>query len=225
MNRYDQIQAKARDIAGNIHTDPAARDAMADDLIKLIGMMIDATGKHLAVHGESEMNDVSGWEFETDHEDTPESEAERRAEFEADQQYEMITARSMYLTGVQMQSDAHTITVESTNPVVDLDRYHRVTGNEWCVCGHSPNSHRTDERGTYCAGVLDNRQACQGGSCTGFVAKLSEPVWTHVDRRPENLRVASVESVRCESVGQLGYRCTLPTDHLGEHRAEWVRWL
>lgn len=29
---------------------------------------------------------------------------------------------------------------------------------------------------------------------------------------------------RCPSVGQLGYQCTLPTDHPGEHRAEWTLW-
>ncbi|AKA61720.1 hypothetical protein SEA_YDN12_53 [Streptomyces phage YDN12] len=57
MNRWDEIQGLARDIASNIHAEPAARDAMANDLIKLCGAMINAVGKGVAVEGESSMND------------------------------------------------------------------------------------------------------------------------------------------------------------------------
>lgn len=35
MNRWDEIQATARDIASNVHADPAARDATADDGLQL----------------------------------------------------------------------------------------------------------------------------------------------------------------------------------------------
>lgn len=40
MNRYDEIQAMARDIASNIHADSEKRNAMADDLIRLCSLMI-----------------------------------------------------------------------------------------------------------------------------------------------------------------------------------------
>lgn len=51
MNRWDEIQAVARDVATNIHTDPDKITAMADDLIRLCGLMIDAVGKGVACDG------------------------------------------------------------------------------------------------------------------------------------------------------------------------------
>lgn len=57
MNRWDAIQACARDIASNVHDDPERITAMADDLIKLCGLMIKATGKVVAGQGESAMCD------------------------------------------------------------------------------------------------------------------------------------------------------------------------
>ena len=60
MNRHDEIQACARDIASNVHADPDERNAMADDLIKLIGLMINGVGKYVSVAGEVQMNEACG---------------------------------------------------------------------------------------------------------------------------------------------------------------------
>lgn len=47
MNRYDLILGLARDIATNVHADPAKRDAMADDLIKLCTAVASAVDLEL----------------------------------------------------------------------------------------------------------------------------------------------------------------------------------
>ena len=57
MNRWDEIQATARDCADWVCVDPADRDRMANDLIKLVGLMIQATGKGVAIAGEVAMNE------------------------------------------------------------------------------------------------------------------------------------------------------------------------
>lgn len=177
MNRHDAIQAQARDIASNIHADPELRDAMADGLIKLIGLMINATGKYVAGYGERKGNEVHDWIRDEDQ--TP----EEAAEFEAEQARDIAIYHGIYLTGERMQSEVDEIVAKCINPKVDLDRYHRVTGDEWCVCGHHPDSHIDG----ICIGLSHNKQACTPGPCQGFVAKLREPVWVHVDRRPVHL--------------------------------------
>lgn len=57
MNRWDKIQATARDAADWVCADPADRDRMAGDLIKLVALMIQATGKGVAIAGEVAMNE------------------------------------------------------------------------------------------------------------------------------------------------------------------------
>lgn len=57
MNRFDEIWAKARDIASHVHNDPILRNNLADELITLCGLMIQAVGKCVAAEGESSMND------------------------------------------------------------------------------------------------------------------------------------------------------------------------
>lgn len=57
MNRWDEIQATARDAADWVCADPADRDRMANDLIKLVGLMIQAAGKGVAIAGEVAMNE------------------------------------------------------------------------------------------------------------------------------------------------------------------------
>jgi len=160
MNRLDEIQAAARDIASNVHADPEARNKMADDLIKLIGLMIKATGKYVAGYGESSMNDAHDV-----------GEAEDAAKF-----------HGIYLTGEKMQSGSQWAMDESAG--ADLERYHRPTGHEWCVCGHHPDCHKDDA----CNGESVNGHACKGGECTEFRVKLTDPVWTHEDRRPPMFR-------------------------------------
>lgn len=57
MNRWDEIFGTARDVADWTATDPAQRDLMAADLIKLVGLMVQAVGKGVAIDGESSMDD------------------------------------------------------------------------------------------------------------------------------------------------------------------------
>lgn len=89
MNRWDEVQGLARDIASNVHADPAARDAMANDLIKLCGAMINAVGKGVAIDGESAMNDDDD------------------------------SAHARYLLGERIQSEADQATEHATNADLD----------------------------------------------------------------------------------------------------------
>ena len=114
MNRYDEIKAVARDIASNVHADPAKRDAMADDLIKLCAAMIAAVGKDVAVYGESGMNQAEDRE-------------------ETDLMY------GLYRTGERVQSAAREAEERAVN--TDLDRWSRPTPGDPCRCGHVPSVH------------------------------------------------------------------------------------
>lgn len=114
MNRWDEIQGLARDIASNVHVDLVKRDAMAGDLIKLCGLMIDAVGKGIAIDGESFMN-----MGESDDADA--------------------AAHAQYMVGERMQSAAQTAVTEAVS--ADLDRYTRATPGDPCVCGHVPSVH------------------------------------------------------------------------------------
>jgi hypothetical protein len=53
MDRLGEIQAKARDIAERTHTDPIARNMLANDLIQLVILVVTAVGKSVAVDAES----------------------------------------------------------------------------------------------------------------------------------------------------------------------------
>lgn len=126
MNRYDEIQMIARDIATNVHADPAKRDAMADDLIKLCTAIVSAVGKGIAVQGESNLSEANDTVFELDTESITYSDAElkrHQSEFEAEQTEAVIKAHGMYLTGEAIQDVADNVAGHSLNPQVDLDRY------------------------------------------------------------------------------------------------------
>lgn len=174
MNRFDEIKCKARDIASNVHADPEMRDAMADALVELIGLMVQCVGNAVAIEGESSMNDP----FYHDPEETPEEEAERRTSFETEQD----KAHNRYLIGESIQDEARR-TVESVKNS-DVERYHRITPGSSCRCGHVKSVHEAG----MCTGEIYNREPCKGGPCTDYVAYGGEPVWTHTDRRPAMLR-------------------------------------
>jgi len=123
VNRHDEIQAVARDIASNVHADPEARNRMADDLIKLVGLMLGGMGKYLATEGESQMNDVADWVFEPDPEEAPEETAERQSEFERERELDGSKFHGMYLTGEQIQDSARELVEKCQG--ADLERYHR----------------------------------------------------------------------------------------------------
>lgn len=194
MNRWDEIQGLARDIASNVHADPVARDAMADDLIKLCGAMINATGKVVACEGEAAMN-----MGESDDADA--------------------AAHARYLVGERIQDAAREAVEESTNPKVDLDRWTRPSPGDGCACGHVPSVH-VDGR---CTGEQYNREACKGGPCTGFVRREPTGGWRHVDRRPAALRRSGpVTVVVPDEPVQLGNPNPVDLSDFEPHRHNWV---
>lgn len=169
MNRHDLIQATARDIASNVHADPTARDRMADDLIKLCGLMINATGKYVSSYDEREMNDAC-------------DDAPGCGHVECD----IVQHRTMYATGERIMSSVDEIVAESTNPEVNLERWDESSLDPWCACRHHPDCH-TDAG---CNGETVNGKPCEGGPCTGFrpVPWPKTGGWTYEDRRPDALR-------------------------------------
>lgn len=98
MNRWDEIQGAARDIADWVCGDPADRNRMADDLIKLVCLVVQGVGKGVAIEGETSMNG-------------PDSEAE--------------AGGARYLVGEDIQNSASTVLEESSNAGCDLERYER----------------------------------------------------------------------------------------------------
>lgn len=96
MNRWDEINGVARDVADWVCTDPARRDQMAADLIKLVGLMVQATGKGVAIAGECAMND--------DQDGDP-------------------TNAARYLIGEDIQNGARKAVEESVD--ADIERYER----------------------------------------------------------------------------------------------------
>lgn len=171
MNRWDEIQGLARDIASNVHVDSVARDRMANDLIKLCGLMIDATAKGVAVDGESSMNGGDGGDGDT------------------------CSAYARYLTGERMQAAATEAVTEATT--ADLERWTRPTPGDPCVCGHVPSVHD----GRVCTGERFNGEACKGGPCQGYERRHPDVAWTPKDRRPAALRVrrAVTTTVSCSA--------------------------
>lgn len=109
MNRWDEIKASALDVAQHITQEPAKRDALADDLITLIGHMIAAAGKGLAVKAEGSMNDVYPC-------NDPECDcAENGCRDEFRQQH------TLYLAGEELQRAVSTVVDESVS--ANLARY------------------------------------------------------------------------------------------------------
>lgn len=169
MNRWDEVQATARNIASNVHADPVARNAMADDLIKLIGQMINATGKIVAIAGENQAN-------------------ESYDERQTDQGY------AIYMAGERIQTAADEAVDSATNPRVDLERWQRPTPGDPCRCGHVTSVHEDGP----CVGERHNNEPCKGGPCDGFVRRERTGGWTHTDRRPDGLKFAAVRAAEAD---------------------------
>jgi hypothetical protein len=172
VNRYDRIKCKARDIASHVHADPEARDTMADQLIELVGLMIDAVGKAVAIEGESAMNEADGYV-------EPGMSPEDAADAEREQREDATKAHNRYLIGEAMQNAASEVAGEAR--AVDVERYHRITPGSPCRCGHVRSVH---ESGEPCVGEQFNGEPCKDGPDHEFQAYGGEPVWQHVDRRP-----------------------------------------
>lgn len=200
VNRMDLIQATARDIASNIHSDPAAINALADQLIELIGQMINGVGKMVYSQGERDMNEAHGW---------IKPGGEDRAAFEREQRRAIQQAGTMMSTGGEIESAARSLADDCKNPEVDLDRWTRPDPGAWCLCGHSPKSHRSG----VCIGEDHNRRACYEGArrCTVFEPKPPSGGWTYQDRRPEALKTRDTVE---PSAG-----CTCDPGPEGRHRS------
>lgn len=193
MNRWDEIQGLARDIASNVHADPGARDAMADDLIKLCGAMIGAVGKVVAGAGESGANDAHDWVFEPNPE-SDEDPAAQRADFDAAQAAEVAQCNTLYIAGERVQDGAREAVDQASNARCDLDRWTRSSPGDGCRCGHVPKVHN----GGRCTGELWNHEPCKGGPCTGFVRREPSGGWRHVDRRPDALKFAALRAAEAD---------------------------
>lgn len=98
MNRWDEIQVKARQVVAPYVT-PDELPYMANDLIELIGLMIDAVGKGVAISGETGITEAGDDEVESEKQHT------------------------IYVTGEEIQRQA-THVVEKVK-TTDLERWNR----------------------------------------------------------------------------------------------------
>lgn len=112
MNHTDEIQATARRVADRYTTNPAQRDALADDLIKLVSLVVAAVGKDLAGHGERSMGELVDAEFQLDTESieySPFEEAVKEGEWEAERRSDLAVQHGLYLTGERIQEGARRV--------------------------------------------------------------------------------------------------------------------
>jgi hypothetical protein len=101
MNRWDEIKIKALEVASHLTTDTETRDRVAQGLVELTGLMIQATGKIVAGEGEVSANEY----------------------YAAGEPDEAGHAHSRYLTGESVQDASREIMDEVTS--ADLERYVR----------------------------------------------------------------------------------------------------
>lgn len=106
MNRYDEIKGAALDVAQHVTQDPKQRDAMACDLITLVGLMLGAVGKGVSVDGESGIRHCNDPECDC---------AVNGCDRDADM------AHTRYLTGEAIQTQADDVAGQSRT--ADLSRY------------------------------------------------------------------------------------------------------
>lgn len=126
MNRWDEIKGAALDVANHVTQDPAERDALADDLVILIGHMLSGVGKVMAVDGEGAMNSTNCNDPDCDCK-------ENGCEAEFRQQH------TLYLAGESMQEATEQVVAETG--ATDLPRWEDLADNKYgwnpkCrVCG------------------------------------------------------------------------------------------
>lgn len=119
MNRWDEIKGAALDVAQHVTQDPAARNAMADDLITLVGLMLGAVGKCIAIEGESDMGDARNAELPWG--DGPEPDPEAVAEAMSERAEDMVNAYTRYLTGEALLREADHVATRAHS--ADLERW------------------------------------------------------------------------------------------------------
>lgn len=129
MNRWDEIRAAALDSAQHVTGDPVGRDRLADDLIRLIGLMVGAVGKAVALQGEADIVDAHCSDPECDC-------AENGCKVDAE------GAHSRYLVGECMQDGSVSVVSQSVKSGCDIERW---GGDAWrprCrECGVRPVCH------------------------------------------------------------------------------------
>lgn len=160
MNRWDSLKGAALDVAQHVTQDPRQRDAMANDLITLVELMLSAVGKVAASEGETALNEAH--EMETPGDDaTP----EEVAEFQTDWREESASAHTRYLMGESIQRAAEEAGKEGRTADLarwaDMDRDYGKPGNRY---GWHPRCAHCGERGT-CNG--DRCWGCGDCDCNG----------------------------------------------------------
>lgn len=121
MNRWDRIRAEALTAADLLTPDAETREKVADSLIRLVGQMVAAVGKAVAVEGEGDVNDTLDWTYETDGNMSPENEANALASFEREQRAAVKSAHTRYRVGEEIQTGA--VEAVSEALAANLGRY------------------------------------------------------------------------------------------------------
>jgi hypothetical protein len=151
VNRWDEIKETALDAANWVSDDPYAREQMADELIKLVSLMIQATGKGVAVEGEGDIG-------QGDHT----CDDVGRCVGDCDQSEHDAKAHNRYLVGERIRDSARTALEEAV--AADLGRYGRsrsvprATLSDCCnptngLCGGSTTGSRCVKAGGCCYSV------------------------------------------------------------------------
>lgn len=156
MNRWDSLKGAALDVAQHVTQDPVQRDAMANDLLTLMGHMLGAVGKVVAAEGERALNEAHDMQEPwADGSYVPRT--EQVAEFEAEKAEEATAAHSRYIMGESIQRAVAEVVLEGRTADLarwaDMDRDYGKPGNRF---GWHP-------RCAYCG----ERGACNGTRCWG----------------------------------------------------------
>lgn len=196
MNRYDEIQATARNIAEATFEDPERRNRLADELIKLVTLVINAVGKSVAVDGERYMNEAD------------DDEAERHDGW------------LRYVVGEDMQSGSDRLVKECSNPEVDLERYTNPVwtagefwsrqARSWVLTRETLREVDTllDEDGIYAKGYYVNNPDAPGTKVDGL--KFGNGVVKDVARYGDTITRSDTGRWSVVKAGHADHYCTCP---------------
>lgn len=172
MNRWDSLKGAALDVAQHVTQDPAQRDAMANDLLTLMGHMLGAVGKVVAGEGERALNEAHDMQEPwADGSYVPRT--EQVAEFEAEKAEEATAAHGRYIMGESIQRAVAEVVLEGRTADlarwVDMDRDYGKPGNRY---GWHPRCAHCGERGGHtsqcdvrCGGTADGPNCGWDSNC------------------------------------------------------------
>lgn len=153
MNRWDELKCAALDVAHHITQDPKKRNALADDLITLVGKMVDGVGKVVAVEGESARNGMPN-EYEPTEPDDGSSDLEW--------QLDANSAHTRYLTGESIQRAAEEVAQEArTADLGRWDTFQRDYGGPGQRYGWHPRCTKCGDRGDHTADCAFGQWYCK----------------------------------------------------------------